>query len=53
MVPAPGWHGFGEKMLSAMRFHFGGHIEGHEPVDRAGSGATAVPIGPPQQQGAA
>ncbi|MBV9419948.1 MAG: 6-phosphogluconate dehydrogenase (decarboxylating), partial [Alphaproteobacteria bacterium] len=23
-------HTFGEKMLSAMRFGFGGHIEGHE-----------------------
>jgi 6-phosphogluconate dehydrogenase len=26
-------HTFGEKMLSAMRFGFGGHIEGHEPID--------------------
>jgi 6-phosphogluconate dehydrogenase len=26
-------HTFGEKMLSAMRFGFGGHIEGHESVD--------------------
>ena len=26
-------HTFGEKMLSAMRFGFGGHIEGKEPVD--------------------
>ena len=26
-------HTFGEKMLSAMRFGFGGHIEGHEPTD--------------------
>ena len=25
-------HTFGEKMLSAMRFGFGGHIEGHEPI---------------------
>ena len=24
---------FGEKMLSAMRFGFGGHIEGNEPID--------------------
>jgi len=24
---------FGEKMLSAMRFGFGGHIEGREPID--------------------
>jgi 6-phosphogluconate dehydrogenase len=26
-------HTFGEKMLSAMRFGFGGHVEGHEPID--------------------
>ena len=26
-------HTFGEKMLSAMRFGFGGHIEGDEPID--------------------
>jgi len=26
-------HNFGEKMLSAMRFGFGGHIEGDEPID--------------------
>src|SRR5579862_4963592 len=26
-------HTFGEKMLSAMRLGFGGHIEGNEPVD--------------------
>ena len=26
-------HTFGEKMLSAMRFGFGGHIEGSEPMD--------------------
>src|SRR5580658_3297215 len=26
-------HTFGEKMLSAMRFGFGGHIEGQEPID--------------------
>jgi 6-phosphogluconate dehydrogenase len=26
-------HTFGEKMLSAMRFGFGGHVEGSEPVD--------------------
>jgi 6-phosphogluconate dehydrogenase len=24
---------FGEKMLSAMRFGFGGHVEGQEPID--------------------
>jgi len=26
-------HSFGEKVLSAMRFGFGGHIEGNEPID--------------------
>jgi 6-phosphogluconate dehydrogenase len=26
-------HTFGEKVLSAMRFGFGGHIEGQEPID--------------------
>jgi 6-phosphogluconate dehydrogenase len=26
-------HTFGEKVLSAMRFGFGGHIEGKEPID--------------------
>jgi 6-phosphogluconate dehydrogenase len=26
-------HSFGEKMLSAMRFGFGGHVEGGEPID--------------------
>jgi 6-phosphogluconate dehydrogenase len=26
-------HSFGDKMLSAMRFGFGGHIEGGEPID--------------------
>jgi 6-phosphogluconate dehydrogenase len=26
-------HTFGEKMLSAMRFGFGGHVEGQERVD--------------------
>ena len=26
-------HTFGEKMLSAMRFGFGGHVEGNEPID--------------------
>jgi 6-phosphogluconate dehydrogenase len=26
-------HTFGERMLSAMRFGFGGHIEGQEPID--------------------
>jgi 6-phosphogluconate dehydrogenase len=26
-------HSFGAKMLSAMRFGFGGHVEGQEPID--------------------
>jgi 6-phosphogluconate dehydrogenase len=26
-------HTFAEKMLSAMRFGFGGHVEGQEPID--------------------
>ncbi len=26
-------HTYGEKMLSAMRFGFGGHVEGAEPID--------------------
>jgi 6-phosphogluconate dehydrogenase len=26
-------HSFGEKILSAMRFGFGGHVEGQEPID--------------------
>jgi 6-phosphogluconate dehydrogenase len=26
-------HTFGERMLSAMRFGFGGHVEGKEPID--------------------
>jgi 6-phosphogluconate dehydrogenase len=26
-------HTFGEKLLSAMRFGFGGHVEGSEPID--------------------
>jgi 6-phosphogluconate dehydrogenase len=28
-------HTFGEKMLSAMRLGFGGHVEGQEPIDPA------------------
>ena len=36
---------FGDKMLSAMRFGFGGHVEGKEPIDpeptsRVPDGAT-------------
>jgi 6-phosphogluconate dehydrogenase len=30
-------HTFGEKLLSAMRFGFGGHVEGAEPIDPKGS----------------
>jgi 6-phosphogluconate dehydrogenase len=26
-------HTFAEKILSAMRLGFGGHVEGHEPID--------------------
>jgi Transketolase, thiamine diphosphate binding domain len=36
-------HTFGEKMLSAMRFGFGGHIEGKEPI--------APPSKPKESQG--
>ncbi|MEP9373675.1 phosphogluconate dehydrogenase (NAD(+)-dependent, decarboxylating) [Mesorhizobium sp. KR1-2] len=32
-------HTFGEKLLSAMRFGFGGHVEGTESVDRKSSAA--------------
>jgi 6-phosphogluconate dehydrogenase len=28
-------HTFGDKVLSAMRFGFGGHVEGQEPIDPA------------------
>ena len=28
-------HTFGEKVLSAMRYGFGGHVEGQEPIDPA------------------
>jgi 6-phosphogluconate dehydrogenase len=31
---------FGDKLLSAMRFGFGGHIEGQEPIDPAQKAAT-------------
>jgi 6-phosphogluconate dehydrogenase len=35
-------HTFSEKMLSAMRFGFGGHVEGQEPIDPAkGAGQPA------------
>ncbi|HEX4025175.1 MAG TPA: decarboxylating 6-phosphogluconate dehydrogenase [Steroidobacteraceae bacterium] len=34
-------HTFGEKMLSAMRLGFGGHIEGNEPIDpKPGAGSA-------------
>ena len=40
-------HTFGEKMLSVMRFGFGGHIEGNEPIDpepkpKASQGGSAA-----------
>jgi 6-phosphogluconate dehydrogenase len=34
-------HTFGEKMLSAMRFGFGGHVEGGEPTDPEAKPAAA------------
>jgi 6-phosphogluconate dehydrogenase len=30
-------HTFAEKILSAMRFGFGGHVEGQEPIDPEGA----------------
>jgi 6-phosphogluconate dehydrogenase len=30
-------HTFGEKVLSAMRFGFGGHLEGQESIDPEGN----------------
>jgi 6-phosphogluconate dehydrogenase len=44
-------HTFGEKMLSAMRFGFGGHIEGKEPIDP--QPAAKVSQGRPAAQDAA
>jgi 6-phosphogluconate dehydrogenase len=41
---------FGEKMLSAMRFGFGGHIEGAEPIDPEPKPAPAA--GPLQRHAA-
>ncbi len=35
-------HTFGEKMLSAMRFGFGGHVEGQEPTDPEPSAPDAA-----------
>jgi len=40
-------HTFGEKMLSAMRFGFGGHVEGSEPID-----PDAKPKAPPVETAA-
>ena len=42
-------HTFGDKLLSAMRFGFGGHVEGAEPIDpeparRVGAWQTDRPI---------
>jgi len=34
-------HTFGEKVLSAMRFQFGGHVEGREPIDPQPAPGTA------------
>jgi 6-phosphogluconate dehydrogenase len=36
-------HTFAERMLSAMRFGFGGHIEGQEPIDPAGAQDQPAP----------
>ena len=36
-------HTFGEKMPSTMRFGFGGHVEGQEPVDPAPKTKDALP----------
>ena len=44
-------HTFAEKMLSAMRFGFGGHIEGQEPIDPEPK--TAAQPGHPIAQNAA
>jgi 6-phosphogluconate dehydrogenase len=35
-------HTYGEKMLSAMRFGFGGHVEGAEPIDSEHKAAPAA-----------
>jgi 6-phosphogluconate dehydrogenase len=35
-------HTFGEKMLSAMRFGFGGHVEGKEPLDPESNAGSAT-----------
>ena len=47
-------HTFGEKMLSAMRFGFGGHIEGQELIEpEPKSGPIARPLGSQQRRGVA
>ena len=42
-------HTFGEKLLSAMRFGFGGHVEAHESVERTAQSAAAPDRTPPQK----
>jgi 6-phosphogluconate dehydrogenase len=37
-------HTYGEKMLSAMRFGFGGHVEGQEPTDPAPKSKDSPPL---------
>jgi 6-phosphogluconate dehydrogenase len=37
-------HTYGEKMLSAMRFGFGGHVEGQEPIDPAPKSKDSPPL---------
>jgi 6-phosphogluconate dehydrogenase len=36
-------HTFGDRMLSAMRFGFGGHVEGQEPIDPEPEAAPPAP----------
>ena len=36
-------HTFGEKMPSTMRFGFGGHVEGQEPIDPAPKTKDSLP----------
>ena len=35
-------HTFGEKMLSAVRFGFGGQVEGQEPLEPGNTATSAV-----------
>ena len=37
-------HTFCEKMLPAMRFGFGGHVEGQEPIDPAPKSKDSPPL---------